>query len=175
MPTHCALLVIDVQVAMFDESDPVYQGDVLLQKIQHVISKAREKGHSVIYIQHSEGAGSPLERGTAGWAIHPSIAPITGDLIIEKLTPDSFHETDLNMKLQENEVKDLILTGMQTEICVDTTCRRASSLGYALTLVRDAHSTWNSNILQAEQIIEHHNSVLSMFANVVDTENVMNG
>lgn len=175
MPTHDALLVIDVQVAMFDEADPVHQGDVLLERIQNLISKARQKGYSIIYIQHSEGAGSPLERGTPGWAIHPSIAPIAGDLVVEKQTPDSFHETDLHLKLQENQVTELILAGMQTEVCVDTTCRRAFSLGYAVTLVGDAHSTWHSNSLKADQIIEHHNTVLRMFATVVDSENVMDG
>ncbi|WP_458123703.1 cysteine hydrolase family protein [Paenibacillus sp. Z3-2] len=173
MTTHCALLIIDVQVAMFDEADPVYQGEQLLQKIQMLIAKAREAGHSIIYIQHSEEAGSPLERGTPGWAIHPSITPIAGDLVIEKETPDSFHETDLHLKLQENGVTELILTGMQTEVCVDTTCRRAFSLGYTVNLVRDAHSTWHSNALQADQIIQHHNTVLGLFAKVVDTENAL--
>ncbi|NMI06470.1 cysteine hydrolase [Paenibacillus sp. SZ31] len=173
MKNHCALLIIDVQVAMFDEADPVYQGEQLLQKIQMLMDKAREAGHSIIYIQHSEGAGSPLERGTPGWAIHPSITPIAGDLVIEKETPDSFHETNLHLKLQEDGVTELILTGMQTELCVDTTCRRAYSLGYTVNLVRDAHSTWHSNTLQAEQIIEHHNTVLRLFANMVDTENVL--
>ncbi|MFS0871966.1 cysteine hydrolase family protein [Paenibacillus xylanilyticus] len=174
MTTHCALLVIDVQVAMFDESDPVYQGEQLLQNIQKVIAKAREAGHSVIYIQHSEGSGSPLERGTPGWEIHPCIAPISGDLVIEKETPDSFHETDLHLKLQDNEVTELILVGMQTEVCVDTTCRRAFSLGYKANLVRDAHSTWNSSHLTADQIIDHHNTVLRLFANVADSESVIN-
>ncbi|MCP1422532.1 Nicotinamidase-related amidase [Paenibacillus sp. CF095] len=173
MTTHCALLIIDVQVAMFDEADPVYQGEQLLQKIQMLMAKAREAGHFIIYIQHSEGAGSPLERGTSGWAIHPSIAPISGDLVIEKETPDSFHETNLHLKLQEDGVTELILAGMQTEVCVDTTCRRAYSLGYTVNLVQDAHSTWNSKTLQAEQIIEHHNTVLRLFANVVDTENAL--
>lgn len=173
MTTHYALLIIDVQVAMFDKSDPVNQGERLLHNIQKLITKAREAGHLIVYVQHSEGAGSPLERGTPGWELHPSIEPITGDFLIEKETPDSFHETNLHLILQENGVTELILTGMQTEVCVDTTCRRAYSLGYKVNLVRDAHSTWNSSTLQADQIIEHHNTVLRMFANVVDTENML--
>ncbi|MGQ8872554.1 cysteine hydrolase family protein [Paenibacillus sp. TSA_86.1] len=172
MVDHKALIIIDVQSAMFDESDPVYQGEQLLRKIQVLITSARDAGHRVIYIQHSEGAGSPLERGTAGWEIHPSIAPNEGDLIFEKETPDSFHGTELHLKLQELGITELILAGMQTEICVDTTCRRAFSLGYKIQLVRDAHSTWNSSVLRADQIIEHHNSALSMFARVVDSKHV---
>ncbi|HEX3047657.1 MAG TPA: isochorismatase family protein, partial [Bacillota bacterium] len=47
-----------------------------------------------------------------------------------------------------------------TEFCVDTTCRRAFSLGYETTLVQDAHSTFHSKVLTAPQIIAHHNNVL---------------
>ncbi|MDT0124375.1 cysteine hydrolase family protein [Paenibacillus sp. RRE4] len=172
MADHTALVIIDVQRAMFDESDPVYQGEQLLRNIQKLIGAARDVGHRVIYIQHSEGTGSPLERGTAGWEIHPSIAPLEGDLIVEKETPDSFHETNLQAILLKFGVSKLILTGMQTELCVDTTCRRAFSLGYTVQLIRDAHSTWNSSVLRAEQIIEHHNSVLSIFAHVVDMAHI---
>ena len=46
--------------------------------------------------------GSPLEHGTAGWEIHPFIVPLEGDLIVEKGTPDSFHETNLHTKLQNS-------------------------------------------------------------------------
>ncbi|MDM5276160.1 cysteine hydrolase family protein [Paenibacillus silvae] len=173
MSGHTALVIIDVQSAMFDESDPVYQGEQLLITIQKLSVSAREAGQQIVYIQHSEGPGSPLERETAGWEIHPSIAPITGDLIFEKETPDSFHGTDLHEQLQYCGVTSLILAGIQSEICVDTTCRRAFSLGYNVQLIRDAHSTWNSNVLLAAQIIEHHNSVLSMFAHVVNSEDVM--
>ncbi|PQP85003.1 hypothetical protein C0Q44_11050 [Paenibacillus sp. PCH8] len=101
------------------------------------------------------------------------IAPIVGDLVIEKETPDSFHQTDLHLTLQDKDVTELVLTGMQTEVCVDTTCRRAYSLGYKVNLVGDAHSTWNSNTLKANQIIEYHNTVLRLFANVVDSESVL--
>lgn len=167
-----ALLVIDVQVAMFDEADPVVQGEALLQKIKSLIAKARQNGHPVIYIQHTEGAGTPLERGSSGWDIHPAIAPLQGDATVEKLTPDSFYETQLHSLLQEMGVKELILCGMQTEVCVDTTCRSAFSHGYGVTLVSDAHSTWHSPQLQADQIIAHHNHVLRLFATVAGEEEI---
>jgi len=49
---------------------------------------------------------------------------------------------------------------LQTEYCIDTTCPRAFTLGYEVTLVKDAHSTWDSSLLKANRIIEHHNNVL---------------
>ena len=58
-------------------------------------------------------------------------------------------------------------------MCVDTTCRRDFSMGYKVTLISDVHSTWNSNELSAQQIINHHNGVLRWFANVYPYEEVV--
>lgn len=57
-------------------------------------------------------------------------------------------------------------------MCIDTTCRRAFSLGYKVTLVSDAHSTWNSQVITAQQIINHHNSVLRWFADVYSSRDI---
>ena len=105
-----------------------------------------------------------MENGTFGWEIHPEIAPADDDIIIQKTTPDSFHKTDFEEQLQKQGIEHLVLTGIQTDICVDTTCRRAFSMGYDVTLVEDAHSTWNCGNLSAQQIIDHHNAVLKWFA-----------
>lgn len=154
-----ALLVIDVQVAMFDE--PVYRGEELLRTIGGLIAKARAANLPVIYVQHCTGPEEPLVPGTRGWQIHPAIAPVAGDPIIQKQHSDSFLETTLQEELTRLGIKQLIVSGMQTEFCVDTTSRRAYSLGYAVTLVADAHSTFDSAVLPAEQIVAHHNYVLS--------------
>lgn len=161
MSAHTALVVIDVQMQMFDESDPVYDGDGLLQRISRLITRARDSGVPVVYVQHhSERAGHPMAYGSSGWRIHPEIAPMPGELVVAKRTPDSFHETRLGNELARHGISKLVLTGIQTENCVDTTCRRAFSLGYDVTLVSDGHSTWNTDVLTAPQVIAHHNAVL---------------
>jgi nicotinamidase-related amidase len=155
-----ALLIIDVQMVMFAENDPVYQGEALLAKLKSLLAKARAAGTPVIYVQHSE-KNSDLAEGSPGWQIHPAIAPLPGEPVVHKLHPDSFQGTTLQEELQKRGIKQLIIAGMQTEFCIDTTCRRAYSLGYEVTLVKDAHSTWDTKILKAPQIIDHHNQVLS--------------
>ncbi|MGE5592059.1 MAG: isochorismatase family protein [Bacillota bacterium] len=98
-----ALLVIDVQVGMFDPSDPVYEGEALLGVISGLIDKARAAGAPVVYVQHdssAEGPGERLNHGTPGWEIHPAIAPHAGDVVLEKTTPDSFYKTSLQQELQ---------------------------------------------------------------------------
>jgi nicotinamidase-related amidase len=166
-----ALLVIDVQVAMFDE--PVYQGEALLTKLAGLIAQARAANVPIIYVQHCTGPEGPLLVDTDGWQIHPAIAPQGEEPRIRKYHADSFFETNLQEELTRLGIKELIITGMQTEFCVDTTCRRAYSQGYDVTLVADAHSTFDSAILPAERIIAHHNYVLSDgFARVISADQV---
>ncbi len=156
-----ALVIIDVQMGMFDEDDPIYQGEELLENLITLISRARQADVPVIYIQHND---SQFVAGEPDWEIHPTIAPQEGELIIQKDTPDSFHETDLNDALGEMAVTKLVLAGIQTEYCVDTTSRRAFSLGYDVTLVADGHSTWDNEHILAEKVIAHHNNTLDGWA-----------
>ncbi|HET9221811.1 MAG TPA: cysteine hydrolase family protein [Roseiflexaceae bacterium] len=160
MAQHTALLVIDVQNGMFAEDDPVYLGNSLLATIGDLISKARAADVPVIYVQHHGGPGHPLQPGSDAWRIHPAIAPVEGELIVGKREPDAFFETTLQQELASRNIRKLIITGIQTELCVDTTCRRAASLDYEIILVADGHSTWDSRTLSAAQIIAHHNDTL---------------
>lgn len=164
-----ALLVIDAQNEMFDETNPVYKWKELLENLQPLIEKARSSDVPVIFVQHNDKV---LVNGTHDWEIHPSIRPIEGDTVIQKWTPDSFHETNLQDELETKGIQHLVITGNQTEMCVDTTCRRVFSLGYKVTLVKDAHGTWDSDILSAQQIIEDHNRVLSNFTDLKETTEV---
>lgn len=159
MKGETALLVIDVQVGNF-ESEPVFGGSDLLTRIKTLITQARAAGVPVVYIQHCGPEGAIDQSGTPGWEIHPAIAPVAGDIVVQKRHPDAFQDTNLQSELESREVERLIVTGIQTEYCVDTTCRRAYSLGYQVTLVKDAHSTWDTDTLTAQQVIAHHNAVL---------------
>ena len=155
-----ALLIIDMQIGIFSESNPIYNGNKLLAKAKSLIAKGRAAQIPIFYVQNNGGKGDPDEYGTPGWKIHPFITPVEGDVIVQKQTPDAFHRTNLHLELESRGIRKLIIAGLQTEYCVDTTCRRAFSLGYNVILVKDAHSTWDSSLLSAQQIIDHHNHVL---------------
>ena len=162
MANHIALIIIDMQAGVFESAiiPPVAGAKELLSQIDKLIAKARSASVPIIYIQHSGGSGHPLEHGTSGWHIHPDITPTDQDIVIQKRTPDSFYNTQLQTELESRNIKRLVIAGIQTEFCVDTTCRRAFSLGYQVTLAKDAHSTWDTELLSAPQIIAHHNNVL---------------
>ncbi len=157
---NTAVLVLDMQLGNFQGSDPIFDGERLLSKVQRLIGRAREAGVPIVYVQNAGRQGDPDEVGTPGWEIHPTIIPNKGDTVTAKATPDAFHQTALHQQLQSQGIETLIVVGLQTEYCIDTTCRRAYGLGYHVVLAKDAHSTWNSPNLTAAQIIAHHNRVL---------------
>ncbi|MBK7217759.1 MAG: cysteine hydrolase [Candidatus Promineofilum sp.] len=159
-----ALLLIDAQVNMF-APDPVHDGPVVLSRLKELAGRARAAGVPVIFVRHNGGPDDPDAPHTPGWAIHPALAPAADEAIIDKHTPDAFHQTGLAGVLAERGIRRLVLAGMQTEYCIDTTTRRARSLGYEVVLAADAHSTY-PGALPAEQVIAHHNSVLKAFADV---------
>lgn len=121
-----ALMVIDVQVDMFSYPEtPVYRSKELLENIRQLIDKAHARSTLVIYIQHTESDEKPMGMGKPGWEIHPYILPEVRDIVVTKYTPDAFHETNLQSELVSRGITKLFITGLQTECCVDTTCRRA--------------------------------------------------
>ena len=60
-------------------------------------------------------------------------------------------------------ISRLVIGGIQSDFCVDTTCRQAATLGYDVRLVADAHSTLDNEHLKARQIVAHHNRILGSF------------
>ena len=138
--------------------------DRVLSNITVLLSKARSSGMPVVFVQHDGPKGHPIEAETAAWAIHPSILPLRGEPVIRKKASDSFFETRLAEELQTREISHLMIVGGMTEYCIDTTCRRAVTLGYDVTLAADAHLTRDTPVLAASQIIEHHNLLLDDFA-----------
>lgn len=156
-----ALLLIDLQLGMFDGKamPPIHDGAGLLDRVGRLLAAARRAGVRVVHVRHDGGPGGMLAYGAEGWQIHPLLAPGPDEPVIDKRTPDGFHETLLSEALAGTT--RLVVAGAQTEFCVDTTCRRGSSLGYAITLVADGHSTWDNGVLTAAQIIAHANQTLA--------------
>lgn len=168
-----ALVVIDVQVSNFEGSARVFNSVDLLARISTLIAQSRAAAVLVIYVKHCGPEGAVDEPGTPGWEIDPAVSPAEDEVVILKRHPDAFQDTTLQNELTVRGVNRLVITGVQTEYCVDTTCRRAYSLGYHVTLVKDAHSTWDTQTLTAPQIIAHHNDVLgSWFAELKETNEI---
>ncbi len=155
------LLVIDMQVGLVEGA---YQKHDVVARLADLVAEARTNGTPVVFIQHEEEDYPPMRHGAPDWQFHPALTPAEGELVIHKRASDAFYGTPLGQELAARGVRHLVITGMQTEYCVDATCRRAISEGFDVTLVADGHTTEDNTTLSAAQIIAHHNLTLGQMA-----------
>jgi nicotinamidase-related amidase len=157
---HTAFLVIDVQQGLCEGKHAAFEADDVIARINRVSARARAAGVPVIFIQHATPTGR-LVNGSAGWQLAQGLVKTPDDLRVRKTTPDAFNGTELAAILAARGIADLVIGGMHTEFCVDTTVRRALSLGFPVVLVADGHTSAGNRHLTAPQIIAHHNETLS--------------
>lgn len=155
-----AVIVIDVQSALCSGEYAAFEAPQMIERINALTRAARAASVPVIFVQHQSSDG-PLLFQTAGWQLASGLECELGDLCVHKTATDSFHKTELDELLRKLGVTELVICGLQSEFCVDTTVRRALALGYPVTLVADAHSTIDNGVLKAEQIIRHHTLTLT--------------
>lgn len=165
---NSAFLIIDMQEGAVKMTNPsFYEIDTVVRRLKKVLKAVRAKKIPVIYAQHFNPSGYP-EYGSTDWQIIDELAPLKGDLIIHKSSPDVFLDTGLDEHLKEMNINSLIVAGIQTADCIDTTCRVAFRLGYKVTLIKDGHTTFDSQHLKAPEIINHHNQIIeNWFGEVV--------
>ncbi|WP_112662227.1 cysteine hydrolase family protein [Microvirga flavescens] len=173
-----ALIVIDVQkniLARPGGERPVVldRFDAVRARIAGLVDAARHADAPVIFIQHDGAQGHRLETGLPGWEICEDLGRVSSDTVVRKAACDSFYETDLQSVLARQGITHLMIVGLMTQYCVDTTCRRAVSLGYDVTLVADGHTTGDSGVFTVEQLVEHHNALLDGFSAGAATISVM--
>jgi nicotinamidase-related amidase len=139
-----ALLVIDIQNDYFPGGTMELEGaDAAGAKAAEAIKSFREKNLPVVHVRHlSVRPGSTFFLpGTKGAEIHSVVTPKSGETVIEKNFPNSFRNTDLKAKLDQLQIKNLVVAGMMTHMCVDASVRHAADLGYKITLLGDACAT----------------------------------
>jgi len=141
---NTALLIIDIQNDYFPGGAMELAGSVEAGgQARKLIETFRKKALPVIHVQHVStypGATFFLP-GTTGVEIHPCASPQEGEALFEKHFPNSFRETVLLEHLRANKIDRLIVAGMMTHMCIDTTVRAAADLGFACSLAHDACAT----------------------------------
>ncbi|MFJ3045942.1 cysteine hydrolase family protein [Herbaspirillum chlorophenolicum] len=157
MPT--ALLIIDVQHALCTGPQAVAEPQRVIASINRLSQQARAAHVPVIVVQH-ENTGD-LEHGSEGWQLAQGLETVPQDAMLRKRGSDAFHQTDLQSMLKMRHISHLVVCGMQTEFCVESTVRRALALGYPVTLAADGHTTTGNGVLAPAQIVAHHNKTLS--------------
>jgi nicotinamidase-related amidase len=139
-----ALLIIDIQNDYFPGGKMELEGaDAAAAKASGVLSRFRKEGGPVFHVRHlSTRPGSTFFLpGTSGAEIHAAVRPQSGERVIDKNFPNSFRGTELERALKDAGVKELVVAGMMTHMCVDASVRQAADLGYKVTLLGDACAT----------------------------------
>ena len=139
-----ALVLVDIQNDYFAGGKMELSGSLEAGRAAaQALAVFREKGWPVFHIQHlaiKPGATFFIP-GTAGAEIHPFVAPSPTEAVIQKNFPNSFRNTDLLEKLREQNIERIVVAGMMTHMCIDTTVRAAFDLGFSCILLHDACAT----------------------------------
>ena len=157
-----ALLIIDMQVGLYDGTEKPFERERVLGTINRLIQRARTAHAPIFVARHTGPAGSPIEAGSPFWQLWPGLeVDEARDHLFNKTRPSCFLGTDLAQQLAAAQVDELVIVGMKTQFCIDTTCRVAVELGFSVVLPEDGHSCMDTPALSARAIIEHHNATLA--------------
>ncbi len=170
---NAVLLVVDVQTCMI--KDHPYNERNVITNIQRLLGAAREHGLEVVYVRHEDEEGGDLERGSEGWEIYSDIAPIADEKIFDKRFNSAFLKTGLREYLTEKKVDTVILVGLQTEYCIDATCKAAFEHGFRILIPEETNTTFDNEFLSGEKLYQYYNYKIwnHRFAKILPIEEVI--
>lgn len=166
-----ALLLIDIQEIYFVPGPYLlHKPQVAADNAKILLDRFREEEKTIIHIKHDFKSCSK---------IHKTVKPLSNEKVIIKQYPSAFLGTDLEEYLKSQNVENLVVAGMMSHMCVDTTVRACQDYGYGVTVIENACTTkdlcYNNKILDAETV---HNAFMAslngMFARVIKLDEYMN-
>ena len=138
---NASLILIDMQYEYLEGPIAVTDANAAIAHAKSLLEIAREAGSPVIHVAHKGRAGSLFDRDAKRGQIVGELAPMTGEITVEKSLPNAFAGTQLQAQISNSERNDLILCGFMTHMCVSSTARAALDLGYRVTIDADSCGT----------------------------------
>jgi len=143
-PPRTVLLVIDIQNFYFPQGKlPLVEPEAASEQARLLIERFRAKGWPVVHVQHlpkAQASPSP-DSGDPQYRIHPNVLPAPGEPVIGKHFANAFRDTDLLATLRRLGTERLVISGMQTHMCVEAATRAAADLGFEVIVASDACAT----------------------------------
>lgn len=146
-----AMLVIDMQNALILEHP--FDEKRLVKTVAQMEEICRNKGIEVIFVRHEDNTLVP---GENGFEISSKVAPKDGEKIFNKRFNSAFKGTGLLEYLREKGVERLIVTGLQTDFCVDATVKAGFEHGFEIVVPRGGHSTFDNRYLSGEELYHYY-------------------
>ena len=141
---NAALILIDIQLGLDDPALGARNNPDAERNAARLLEAWRADGRPQVHIQHrSVSPDSPLWPDKPGVAIKPIVAPRDGEPHMTKTVNNAFVGTELEVFLRERDIKQVVIVGLTTNHCVDTTTRMAGDLGFNPILVSDACATFD--------------------------------
>ncbi|HUG13549.1 MAG TPA: cysteine hydrolase family protein [Thermomicrobiales bacterium] len=175
-----ALIVVDVQQGLDEPYWGRRNNPEAESNIARLLAAWRAAEAPIFHIKHnSTNPDSPLRAGLPGNAVKPEAAPLGSEPRIEKSVNSAFIGTDLEQRLREAGIERVVVVGLTTNHCVETTARMAGNLGFTTWVVSDATATHDrtgpDGVLYPAETV-HAVSLASLhgeFATVVDTDAIV--
>lgn len=142
---NAALLVVDVQQGFDDRSWGPRDNPMADANIKQLIAHWRDSRRPIVVVRHdSRLEHSPLHPDRPGNALKPYVAAAPAALVVAKAVNSAFYgEPDLDLWLTTSGIDQVVIVGIQTNMCCETTARMAGNLGYDVVFVTDAMHTFD--------------------------------
>lgn len=155
-----AILVIDVQESfrVREEEWATVSAPDIVDRVSRVVDHGRGAGDAIVWVLHEEpGSGGAYDPALGSVRLQPGLDVRDDDVHVAKRVHDAFTEMDLEARMRALGVDEVVVTGIRTEQCCETTARVASDLGFDVTFVLDAtathpHAAWDGGTILAADI-----------------------
>ena len=162
-----AFIIIDVQNIVVETG---FKTDSLLEKISYLQNQARSKNIEIIYVQHIE---NPEAQISEDWQLSELLNRKPDEKVFQKKYNSILKETGLREYLDKQGIEKLVLCGMQTEYCVDTSVKVAFEYGYQLIIPEGTCTTFDGKDIPAETINKFYEGIWEgRFADVLDYKHI---
>lgn len=173
-----ALILVDIQNDYFEGGKSELNHPIeATNNAKAILNFFRENNLPVFHVQHInlDNKAGFLLQGSIGVEINSLVAPNKDEKVFIKHVPNSFFDTGLAKTISDNNINHIVVCGMMTHMCIDTTVRYAKDLGFTVTLIEDACTTkdliWKGDTIPAKIVhATYMASVHGMFADVITAE-----